>query len=554
MSVGSFVFMLHSHLPYYRKAGMWPFGEESVYECMAETYIPLLNAIADLWDEGIPAKLTIGITPILCEQLADPHLNAGFDKFLGDRIAAAQKDEKRFSPRGESANPDYLHLAKFYASWFQNIRRDYHERWNKDIIAGFRKYQDLGAIEITTSAATHCFSPLLKTDSSVFGQYKAGVESYKRHFGRDPKGFWLPECAYRPAEGDRAGLEKWLYELGLQYFFTESFVIEGGQTVELRRVFGPYGNIEYIPVPPRPATGLDTFEAYWLKEYPVAVLGRHEKAGYQVWSADQGYPGDGNYREFHKKDDVSGLHFWKLTSKTTDLGEKLLYSPEAAAVRIRDNSDHYVGFLQEQLTDHLKQTGKPGLVMVSFDTELFGHWWFEGVSWIKDVIKKLRTYTAVTMRTASEYLEFQPPTQAIEIPESSWGSGGHWQVWLNNETEWMWPIINEAEVAMEDIAEATKTKTDPLQQRALKQAARELVLLQSSDWPFLVTTGQAKDYAVERFNHHVERFRALIEMLRFNKLDESKIAEYEDLDNPFPTISASNFVRPQQLDATPARS
>jgi 1,4-alpha-glucan branching enzyme len=554
VSVGSFVFMLHSHLPYYRKAGMWPFGEESVYECMAETYIPLLNAVGDLWDEGIPAKLTIGITPILCEQLADPHLHAGFDKYLGDRIAAAQKDEKRFSLRGEAANEDRLHLARFYTNWFTSIRRDYHERWNRDLIAGFRKYQDLGAIEITTSAATHCFSPLLKTDSSLFGQYKAGVESYKRHFGRDPKGFWLPECAYRPAEGDRPGLEKWLHELGLQYFFTESFVIQGGQTVELRRVFGPYGNIEYVPVPPRPSTGLDTFEAYWLKEYPVAVLGRHEKAGYQVWSADHGYPGDGDYREFHKKDDVSGLHFWKLTSKSTDLGQKLLYNPEAAANRVRENSDHYVGFLQEQLTDHLKQTGKTGLVMVSFDTELFGHWWFEGVSWIKDVIKKLRTYTAVSMRTASEYLEFQPPTTAIEIPQSSWGSGGHWQVWLNNETEWMWPIINESEVAMEDVAEANKNKTEALLQRALKQAARELVLLQSSDWPFLVTTGQAKDYAVERFNDHVARFRSLIEMIRFDKLDESKIAEYEDLDNPFPTISPSNFLRPQTLDAAPARS
>jgi 1,4-alpha-glucan branching enzyme len=192
--------------------------------------------------------------------------------------------------------------------------------------------------------------------------------------------------------------------------------------------------------------------------------------------------------------------------------------------------------------------------MVSFDTELFGHWWFEGVSWIKDVIKKLRTYTAVSMRTASEYLEFQPPITAIEIPQSSWGSGGHWQVWLNNETEWMWPIINESEVAMEDVAEANKNKTDALLQRALKQAARELVLLQSSDWPFLVTTGQAKDYAVERFNDHVARFRSLIEMIRFNKLDESKIAEYEDLDNPFPTISPSNFLRPQTLDTAPARS
>ena len=298
---------------------------------MAESYIPLLNAIGDLWDEGIPAKLTIGITPILVEQLSDPHLNEGFEKFLADRIAAAQKDEKLYAPRGEH-DPDRLQLARFYLNWFQNIRKDYHERWNRNIIGGFKKYQDLGAIEITTSAATHCFSPLLETDSSIYAQYKTGVDAHKRHFGRAPKGFWLPECAYRPAQGDRPGLEKWLHDVGIEYFFTESFVIKGGQTSELRRVFGPYGSIEYVPAPPRPETGLDVFEAYWLKEYPVAVMGRHEEAGYQVWSANLGYPGDGNYREFHKKDDRSGLHCWKLTSKTTDLGEKQLYNPEAAMI------------------------------------------------------------------------------------------------------------------------------------------------------------------------------------------------------------------------------
>jgi 1,4-alpha-glucan branching enzyme len=538
--------MLHSHLPFYRKAGMWPFGEESVYECMAESYVPLLNAIGDLWDEGIPAKLTVGITPILADQLADEHLNRGFDKFLQDRIEAAQQDEVRYSPRGEH-DPDKLHLARFYLNWFQGIRRDYNERWNRDIIGGFRKYQDLGAIEITTSAATHCFSPLLETDSSLFGQFKLGVETHKRHFGRAPKGFWLPECAYRPGEGTRPPLEKWLHDLGLEYFFTESFVIKGGQTAELRRVFGPYGTIEYIPAPARPETGLDVFEAYWLKEYPVAVMGRHEQAGYQVWSAADGYPGDGNYREFHKKDDRSGLHYWKLTSKTTDLGDKQLYNPEAAMIRMRENSDHYVGQVQQILTDHLKATGQQGLVLVSFDTELFGHWWFEGIGWIKEVIRKMRTYTAVTMRTASEHLKEFPPQKAIEIPESSWGSGGHWQVWLNNETEWMWPIIHECEHTMEDLA--SQPHKNGLIERAAKQAARELVLLESSDWPFLVTTGQAKQYAIERFNGHVERFRELVGMIRSGKVDESKLAAIEDIDNCFPDISIASFKPPSEQPA-----
>ena len=535
MSVGSFVLMLHSHLPFYRKAGMWPFGEESLYECMAETYIPLLNMIADLYDEGISAKLTIGITPVLGEQLSDAYLKAGFEKWLAGRIEAAGKDEERYSPLGETPDMNRLHLARFYLNWFQQIQADFQGRWDKDICAGFKKYQDLGAIEITTSAATHCFSPLLSTDSSLHLQYKTAVDSYKRIFGRDPRGVWLPECAYRPAQNGRAGIEKWLYNVGLKYFFTESDVIKGGQTSEMRRIFGAYGNIEYIPAASRPETGLDTFDAYWLKEYPVAVMGRHREAGYQVWSADHGYPGDGSFREFHKKDDRSGLHYWKLTSKTTDLGYKELYNSDVALERINENSDHYVGLVQHALTDHLKKTGRPGLVMVSFDTELFGHWWFEGIAFIKDVIKKLRTYTLVTMCTAGEYVEENPPAQAIELPESSWGAGGHFQVWFNNDTEWLWTIIHSAERSMEELARTHRGATG-LMGRVLKQAARELLLLQSSDWPFLMTTGQAKQYAVQRFNEHHQRFQELVEMVRGDTINKARVAEIEEVDNCFQDV------------------
>lgn len=547
MSVGSFVLMLHSHLPFYRKAGMWPFGEESLYECMAETYIPLLNMIAELHEEGIPAKITVGITPILAEQLADEHLNRGFETFMDARIEAARKDEERFGSLGETPNADYLYLAKFYLNWFQKILGDYRNRWQKDIIGGFRHYQDLGAIEITTSAATHGFSPLLATDSSLQLQFKTGVEAYKKRFGRDPKGCWLPECAYRPGGAERPPIEKWLHDNGLKYFFTESDVIKGGQTVEVRRAFGAYGNIEYIPAASRPVTGLDTFEAYWLKDYPVAVMGRHHEAGYQVWAAEHGYPGDGNYREFHKKDDKSGLHYWKLTSKDTDLGYKGLYNPESAKSTLHENADHFVGLVQQALTDHLRKTGKPGLIMCSFDTELFGHWWFEGVTWMKDVLRKFKVYTAVKVQTASEYLDQNPPERAVTLPESSWGAGGHYQVWFNDQTDWIWPIVHQAEQTMEDLVHGHQHKVERgeqienrgLVERALKQAERELLLLQSSDWPFLITTGQAKQYAVERFNEHHGRFQEIVEMLHNHSINESRLAEIEEIDNCFPAIELS---------------
>lgn len=543
MSIGSFVFVLHSHLPYYRKAGMWPFGEENLYECMAGTYIPLLDVIEDLHNEGIQAKLTVGITPILCEQIADEHSNRGFEKYLDTKIAAVSKDVERYPDPDVPHSQHLEYLAKYYVDWYSNIKDHYINRYNRDVLGAFRKHYELGNIEIITCGATHGFSPLLATETSLNAQFKLGVETHKKFFGKQPKGVWLPECAYRPGyetldrEGNktfRPPIEVTLDNNGIDYFFTESHVIEGGVSVGSRRVVGIYGNIEYIPLPSRPPTGLSTHEAYWMQGAQVAVMGRNDRAGFQVWSAAHGYPGDGCFREFHKKDDKSGMNYWRITSPTTDLGYKMLYDPVLAMSRINENSDHYVDLLYHLMNDYKNSTGEEGLIMVSFDTELFGHWWFEGLEWIKQVIRKMQTHIpSVTRRTAGEYIEECPPKAAVTLPESSWGQGGHFWVWQNHQTEWMWTIIHSAEYRMEDVAKANREEKDPLRLRALNQAARELVLLQSSDWPFLITTWQARDYATDRFLEHKDHFEKLCGMIEANQIDESFLSYLEDKDNPF---------------------
>jgi len=553
MSIGSFVFMLHSHLPYYRKAGMWPFGEENLYECVAETYIPLLNAISELYDEGIKAKLTVGITPILAEQLNDEYLKDGFAKYLDAKLDAVSEDLSRY-PNSSVAHSQHLnYLAKFYFDWYTNIKDSFLNKYNKDLIGAFKKFQDLGCIEITTSAATHGFSPLLATDSSLNAQFKTGSETTKRLFGKKAKGAWLPECAYRPgyeaidSQGKkywRPAIEVTLQNSGIEYFFTESHVIEGGVSVGNRRIVGVYGNIEYIPLPPRPATGLTTYEAYWLPDAQVAVMGRNDRAGYQVWSAADGYPGDGCYREFHKKDDNSGMNYWRLTSPSTDLGDKMLYDPVLAMSKINENSDHYTTLIYHMLNDYKKETGKNGLVMVSFDTELFGHWWFEGIEFIKQVIKKFNNFIPeVGRQTAGEYLEKYPPTAAVSLPESSWGQGGHFWVWQNHQTEWMWPIIHAAEKRIQNIAAKYQSiPQDKLLHRALNQLAREVLLLESSDWPFLITTWQARDYATERFRKHQENVERIAGMIENENIDEGYLQSVESVDNPFSVIDYRVFL------------
>ncbi len=547
MSVGSFVFMLHSHLPYYRKAGMWPFGEENLYECMSETYIPLIKAIEELYDDGIMAKLTVGITPILAEQLNDEHLKNGFVAYLDEKLRVAQEDIERYPNENVAHSQHLRYLAEYYQKWYGNIRDLFVNKYNKDLIAQFKKFQDLGAIEITTSGATHGFSPLLCTDANLNAQFKVGSDTTKRLFGKKAKGCWLPECAYRQGYlfRSKTGEKKWLPSIevtlqnnGIEYFFTESHVIEGGNSIGNRRVIGMYGNIEYIPLPEREKTGYDTFSAYWLPDAQVAVMGRNERAGYQVWSAADGYPGDGCYREFHRKDANSGLNYWRITSPTTDLGDKMLYDPVLAMSQVNSNSDHYVTLLYHLLNDHKLATGEEGLVMVSFDTELYGHWWFEGVEFIKQVITKLDKYQkGIERLTASEYLKKHPPKEAIQIPESSWGQGGHFWVWQNHLTEWMWPIIHSCEKRISDIVSKYENiPSDKLLHRALNQLSRENLLLQSSDWPFLITTWQAKDYATDRFREHVERFEQIAEMIENNNIDDAKLSEIESIDNCFPDI------------------
>lgn len=539
---------------------MWPFGEENLYDCMMETYLPLLNALNELREEGVKARITVGITPILAEQLADEHLQNGFITYIETRLKAVREDVERYPDPKVEHSTHLAYLSEYYEDYFVTILSDFTEKYGKNLVQAFRELQDAGCVEITTSGATHGFLPLLGTDESIQAQIRVGIESYKKHFGRAPKGIWLPECAYRPARlqddpetGERVlrpAIEAFLYEQGIDYFFTEYHAIEGSTSTEVRRDFGVYRDIQYIPLRNQPDRGLTTNEAYWLQNYPVAVLGRNNRASFQVWSAAHGYPGDGMYREFHRKDANSGMKYWRLTSKDCDLGEKMLYDPAMAFKQTKMQADHFVSLVHDLLKaqSEKSQDGNNNLVMVSFDTELYGHWWFEGVTWLKHVIRALHQCENVLVESAGEYIDKHPPRQAIELPESTWGQGGHYWVWNNQHTAWMWPIIHQSEVRMRQLRKDYANETDALKIRVLNQALRELLLLQSSDWPFLVTTFQARDYAVERFEAHVERFNTLCDML--NQPNVAELEALESLDNPFANLDYRWFERlnPQVIE------
>jgi 1,4-alpha-glucan branching enzyme len=533
---------------------MWPHGEEWVHEAIAETYVPLLNALYDLKEEGVPFRLTIGITPILAEQLADPLIIEHFVGYAAERSARAAQDVDRFEQAGDNAMRD---LARYYHHWYARVLTSFRDRFGQDIIGGFRALQDEGLVEVATSAATHGYLPLLSRDSSIHAQLRTGVDVYQRHFNRRPRAIWLPECAYRPAilEEDngvsvrRPGLESFLAEEGLLVFFSETHTVEGGKPVGMAvpGTVGPYGMIarRYASSVTQPTVGEQlepgtSLLPYWVGDAPgqVAVLARHERTGQQVWSATFGYPGDFVYREFHRKDAVSGMQYWRITGAGVDLGAKEPYNPATAQQQIDGHAKHYVHLIDEQLREYHDRTGGFGSITASYDTELFGHWWFEGVDWLKAVLRGLAERPAVEVSTASRIIERHPPKEVLSLPESSWGAGGGHYTWLNDETDWMWPLIHAAELRMETLV-ATYPDAENSRAEVLNQAARELLLLQSSDWPFLVTTGQATDYAAERFQEHLSRFDQLAAIAEADEMTEGdleQLAALRERDNPFPSI------------------
>ncbi len=561
MKKGSFTFVLHSHLPYCRKAGRWPHGEEWIHEAIAETYLPLLNALFDLKEEGCPFKLTIGITPVLVEQLADKLILEHFKIYVDDKIDRAGNDSARFAKEG---NEQLINLAEFYLDYYRNLRDSLKNRFKNNLIAAFKQLQDSGHVEILTSAATHGYLPLLERDSSVSGQIATGVAAYKRHFKRSPRAIWVPECGYRPSyytsrstkKYIKPGIEYFLAKFGLGLFFSETHTIEGGEPVgkSTGAVVGPYGNVPkryVVPIPDyEEPTTRTTFLPYWVQTPEVAVLGRNNRTGMQVWSADWGYPGDFDYREFHKKDGVSGLQYWRVTASKLDLAYKDYYHPEWASNKVKDHAEHYAWLVEDQINNFATQNDKYGIIAAAYDTELFGHWWFEGVSWIKEVLKKLAYNETVELTTASEFVEKHPPVDVLALKEGSWGQAGNHFTWLNVDTEWIWPIIHRAERKMEELVDRYPDASGEMAD-VLNQAARELLLLESSDWPFLITTGQANVYASNRFQEHVARFDQLTALADSGTIDDKGrelCSELYEMDNVFPYIDYRDFKNIEQVN------
>ncbi len=519
-----FLMVLHAHLPFVVNHGRWPHGSEWLAEIATHCYLPLLKTLRTLRSDQVPVRLTVNLSPVLCEQLASPPFQTELAGFLADRRAFCSEDERCFR---DTRRADLAALARswdeFYGEMDELLRS-----LRGDILSGFRELRDGGVVEVITSAATHGYLPLLSRDESVRLQISTAVATHQKHFGAAPEGIWLPECAYRPGyrwtppvgtsrartQYLRPGLEEHLDQEGLRFFVTDTHLLQGGPPLSIYRGMtppaDPRGGVEQVAR----RRSVSPYEVYRVGPGPVAVYTRDPRTTLVVWSRDSGYPGDGVYLEFHKRHTPGGMRYWRVTAPGRGLGEKDPYDPEAARTRAREHARHFADLVQETLEGHHARTGRAGGLCASYDAELFGHWWFEGPIWLDQVFRELAA-RKIPVASCGERIEQAPPRESIRLLEGSWGAGGDHRVWLNEQTEWTWDRIYDAEEEMWRLSSAwEEARPSGPADRVLRQAAREFLLLQASDWQFLITMQSARDYAELRFAEHYATFKQFVRLAR----------------------------------------
>lgn len=511
--------ILHAHLPYVRHTDRDDYMEERwFFEAMTETYLPLLQMFDRLSQDGIPFRLTISLSPPLLAMMDDALMAERYTAYLEQLIALAALEQERTREQ-----PEFHTLAVSYYERFTSLL-SYYQGCDQRIIPKFRTYQDMGAVEIMTCSATHAFLPYLKHRQSMRAQLEVGVKEYERHFGRKPRGIWLPECAYTQQ------LSPLLKACGIQYFILDQHGIEHAVPKPSRGLAAPIMTID-----------------------GVHAFARDPESSRQVWSSHEGYPGDPDYREYYRDigydlgwNDAeeweyikpfllsdgarihTGMKYYRISGKHE---EKQPYNEKWARSKASKHADHFLYCREQQLTQLAAHCDRKPIVVSPYDAELFGHWWHEGPLWIEELFRNNRTRRGhVAFITPSDYIREYPIAEIVDLSFCSWGRNGYGEVWLQQNNDWIYRHLHAAEDRLIQTLESNQHQLwghTQIVERILNQAVRELMLAESSDWAFIIDAQTVPSYAVNRTMRHLSHVHQLLEMVDEHVYDVAVLEELE---------------------------
>ena len=524
MTKGYLALILHAHLPYVRHPEYAHSLEEKwFFEAITECYIPLIRVFQELDSDGVPFSLTFSLSPTLLAMMEDTFLQDRYAGYLTKMQELAEREEER-----TAGDPVFAPLVRMYRENLNQVSYIYNEKYGRKLVNPFKELQQKGRLELITSSATHGFLPLLCTQKeAVYAQLAAGMDYFEQVFGFRPRGIWLPECGYDPR------LEELMGELGLHYFIAAT---HGVLYASPRPKYGVYSPI--------------------LTPGGTAAFGRDPETSHQVWSAKEGYPGDYDYREFYRDigfdldlDYVgrylhppglrsnTGFKYYRITGPDN---YKEPYNPRRASAKAQEHAANFIFNREKQVEYYGGLMDRPPIVVAPYDTELFGHWWYEGPQWLKNICSQLANNQQIEMITPGQYLEKNYPLQLSTPNASSWGDKGYYEVWLNGENDWIYRHLHQGARRMIALA-SDYPEAEGILRDALTQAAREILLAQSSDWPFIMTAGTMDMYARARQTSHITRFLKLERQIRKNNIDTTWLKKLENVDNLFPQLDYHLF-------------
>ena len=510
-------FIFNAHLPFVRHPEYPKFLEEDwLYEAMNESYLPLLRMMFRLREQNVPFRLTFSLSPTLCSMLSDELLNTRFQTYLDEHIELGDKEIARLS--SEKATKA---LAMHYRNEMLENRSFYQNECQGNILTAFNTLSNAGCLELITTAATHAYLPVYKDyPIAVNAQIETGVMEHNRNFDKMTDGFWLPECGYYP------GLENLLRRHNI------SWVSLGAQALALSPDEPERGS--YCPV--RCANGLYCFV-------------RDENLASLVWSAKEGYPADPEYRDFYRdigfdlpmdyirpyvhEPEVRSFTGFKYCAVTGNTSEKMVYNLEKAEAKVKSHARNFMYNVRNRTRSMDDILDLDPVYTVSFDAELFGHWWYEGVQWLEELIRLVAEDEDFELITPDDFIKERHIVQVLTPATSSWGDGGYSSVWVDSSTNaWLYRHIFKAIERMTELAERFPAQKS-LKQRFLNQAARETLLLMASDWPFIIHNQTSSEYALKRIEGHIQNLNLVYDNMCKNAVNTEWLVKAEKRDNLF---------------------
>lgn len=517
---GYWALVLHQHLPFLHHPEYdVPLEEQWFMEAVVNVYTQLLNMFWRLEKDKADFRVTLSLTPSLLSMMQTPLLKKRAARHIDEliKLATRERDNSKGKP------------------WYNTIEQTLHRFWiakevfdayEGDLTRGYKDFQDMGKIEVITCPATHMILPLFKhLPQAADAQIATAVKQYERVFGRAPRGMWLPENAFTP------GVDKLLAQNGIKWTLVSATGINNGDT---RSFFGT--------------------DAPVISPNGVAFFGIDEETRASVWSREGGYPGHVNYKEWYRDLGYeadwdylpeyfhtanvrrnTGIKYYRITKKNGRLDEKDYYNPMWAEGTVHEQAGQFVYFRGAKANHVLRSTNRKSMVVSAYDAELFGHWWEEGPQWIESVFRKM-LYDQQEVRpvTPSEYLGENKTHQKMMPGASSWGKKNFFQTWVDNRSYqpncWVYRHMFRLCQQMIDLATKHKNTENQILIRALNQAVRELFLAISSDWGFLIETGQAVRYSELRITVHAARCREMLRQIENDCIDMTMLCTLEQAD------------------------